>query len=136
HAHLRGDDAYWMAERMAAIDGSTLSRAIRAGALSRPAARARLWSLLWDRRRQVIAWAFARTTPCELVDVRQRGDDGIALVLGDLGAALDAAGAGAASRGRRRRSAGESGPSSGSSSAGAASGAAEGRSARRFQVTL
>ncbi|MEZ4294529.1 MAG: hypothetical protein R3B70_06105 [Polyangiaceae bacterium] len=67
-----GADAYWAARRIAAVPEEMIL-AVRAGRVSNGTARRLLFEALLARRRQVVEWAYAQTTPCDFEAVDERG---------------------------------------------------------------
>ncbi|AKT42385.1 hypothetical protein [Chondromyces crocatus] len=73
-------DLYWLARRIAALPRATLEAAVAAGKLGDPVAETWLLGTLEQRRKQIMALAYGKTTPCDVGHV-----EGNHLLLRDLG---------------------------------------------------
>lgn len=70
HDHVRPDDLYWMARRIAAVPPAVIMEAIEAGRLSDVDERHRVRATLMKRRRALLSLAFSVVTPVRPVSLR------------------------------------------------------------------
>lgn len=68
-----GADAYWIAKRIAGVTDEMVQVAVRAGKVTNANARKLLFELILMRKRHVLAWGYAQTTPCDVEAVEDRG---------------------------------------------------------------
>ncbi|MBK8256493.1 MAG: hypothetical protein IPK82_27970 [Polyangiaceae bacterium] len=70
---IDGADAYWAAKRIASVTDEMVQLAVRAGKVGNSDARKLLFELILARKRHVLAWGYAQTTPCDVEAVEDRG---------------------------------------------------------------